>query len=101
MTSGRVLETSELDGFVIVPDLKNISQIAAGKVNGAIDCDGNLYTWKPQDPTAHKTKHGSLVGICIGNGDTGLVRDRNDNLYQWGSSQSSFTKIQKKASHIC
>lgn len=41
------MESTELDGFEQVPELKNVSCIAAGKVNGAIDCDKNLYTWLP------------------------------------------------------
>lgn len=69
--------------------MKNISAIAAGKVNAALDCDKNLYTWYPQALSSssakiNKENHGSLTDICIGNGEVGLARDRNDNLYEWG-----------------
>jgi len=31
----------------VVPELKNITKVAVSSViNGAIDCEGNLYTWE-------------------------------------------------------
>jgi alpha-tubulin suppressor-like RCC1 family protein len=56
--------------------MSKICQIAAGTISGAIDCDGNMYTWGLGDAVYHE--HGSLTDICVGGqGEgTGLARDR-------------------------
>jgi alpha-tubulin suppressor-like RCC1 family protein len=73
---GQVLETSELSGFKPLKGMKKICQIAAGTISGAIDFDGNMYTWGLGDAVYHE--HGSLADICVGGqGEgTGLARDR-------------------------
>jgi hypothetical protein len=63
--------------------LENICQVAAGKSNGAIDCEGNLHVWSNKE-NIQKVSQGSLTQICIGSGATGLVRDRENNVYEWG-----------------
>lgn len=50
LVSGKVLQSNE-QGFQTVNELKNIAAIAAGTVMGAVDCNGDLYTWQDGVPT--------------------------------------------------
>ncbi len=62
---------------------------------GAVDCNGDLYTWQDGIPTKQKA---SFADICIGQGATGLARDQLDNVYEWGLNK--ITALNKKATLI-
>ena len=73
--------------------------MAAGHSNAAIDCEGNLHVWSEQNQI-RKVNHGSLTQVCICSGATGLVRDRENNVYEWGAEQDGLQSIRKRVTHI-
>lgn len=98
---GEVYESKELEGFVKL-GLENITQVACGHdFNGAIDRQGNLFTWQPnQDAEPRVVRGHGLVDICVGATELGLVRDRSNYVYEWGVDQP-LRKLKKKAHIIC
>lgn len=84
------------DGFSLITELQNITKIAAGHQNAALDHDGNMYTWSQGKPITKFQGH--LQDICIGAMEKGIARGYDNQLYEWGIS--GFTKINKRAQMV-
>lgn len=79
--------------FMMVPKLKNVTEISAGSYSGAIDNQGNLLVWgfwgtshslipkliRPQEQTQFTT-------LSIGDG-FGVALDVRGKIFGWGSNE--------------
>jgi predicted alpha-1,6-mannanase (GH76 family) len=81
-----------------VDHLRNIIAVAAGLTNGAVDRDGDLFTWRPHQYDITCVQHGALVSVCAGSLDSGLCLDKNSKMYEW--HHGSLTDTSKRVSRV-
>ena len=78
--------------------LRNIIAVAAGFTNGAVDRDGDIFTWRPHQYDITCVQHGALVSVCAGYLDSGLCLDKNSKMYEW--HHGSLTDTSKRVSRV-